>query len=117
VYHFVAYIHFKDKIYEIDGLQEGPILIEDNVQKYDWINKVKPAIMNRISLYANNEIKFNLLAIVPDRKARLEEQETELKMRHDYLNNLLGNKTNQEGDVNVNDPLYRSQMHFPSMII
>jgi ubiquitin carboxyl-terminal hydrolase L5 len=98
VYHFVAYIHFKDKVYEIDGLQEGPILIEDNVGKSEWVNKVKPAIINRISLYANNEIKFNLLALVPDRRARFIEQENELLMRTDYLNNLLGN---QSKDVDV----------------
>jgi ubiquitin carboxyl-terminal hydrolase L5 len=101
VFHFVAYIHFKDKIYEIDGMQEGPILIEDGVQRTEWVNKVKPAILNRINLYANNEIKFNLLALVPDRRARFMEQEKELLMRRDYLNNLLGGGNSHGEDVKV----------------
>ena len=67
VFHFVAYIHFKNAIYEIDGLRSGPILIEENVKNEEWIKKVKPSILNRINLYAKNEIKFNLLALVPDR--------------------------------------------------
>jgi hypothetical protein len=58
--------------------------------------------MNRISLYANNEIKFNLLALVPDRLAKYQEQEKELLMRQDYLNHLLNKDTiKTEGDVNV----------------
>ena len=67
VFHFVAYLHFKNSIYEIDGLQKGPILIEKGVKNEEWIKKVKPSIQNRISLYSQSEIKFNLLALVPDR--------------------------------------------------
>ena len=65
VFHFVAYIHFKNAIYEIDGLRNGPILIENNVKNEEWIKKVKPSIQSRINLYSQSEIKFNLLALVP----------------------------------------------------
>ena len=67
VFHFVSYINFKNNIYEIDGLRSGPILIKENVENKDWIKEVKPAIIDRINLYANNEIKFNLLAVIPNR--------------------------------------------------
>jgi ubiquitin carboxyl-terminal hydrolase L5 len=86
VYHFVAYIHFKDKVYEIDGLREGPILIVDNAKNNDWVDKVKPAIINRINLYASNEIKFNLLSVVPDRRVNLEQRLTEVKCRQEAIN-------------------------------
>ena len=33
----------------------------------EWIKKVRPSLTNRINLYSNNEIKFNLLAVVPDK--------------------------------------------------
>lgn len=78
-------------------------MIAENVSNSEWIEKVKPAIINRINLYANNEIKFNLLALVPNRMANLAEHEKDLQKRVDYLNGLLGKSpVKQESqDVNV----------------
>ena len=92
VFHFVGYVHFKNAIYEIDGLREGPILIQDNVSSHEWVEKLKPAIYNRISLYANNEIKFNLLAVVPDKGLRAQEALKELLARKRYINRLNSEK-------------------------
>ena len=102
VFHFVGYIHFKNVIYEIDGLKEGPILIEENVKYEEWISKVKPAIMSRISLYANNEIKFNLLAVVSDRLEKAEELERDLLERKNYVASLL-----KGGDVNMTNEKFK----------
>jgi hypothetical protein len=44
-------------------------LIADNIKQADWLNTVKPSIQNRIMLYSQNEFKFNLMALVPNRKA------------------------------------------------
>lgn len=98
VFHFVAYIHFKSKIYEIDGLKKGPILIEDNVEYKDWIEKVKPSIKNRIALYANSEIKFNLLAVVPNKLDKALEIEKDLNERKNYISTLISG-----GDVNMDE--------------
>ena len=89
VFHFVAYIHFKNAIYEIDGLQKGPILIEENVKNEEWIKKVKPSILNRINLYAKNEIKFNLLALVPDRLEKAKKLDADLQKRKNYIEGLI----------------------------
>ena len=89
VFHFVAYIHFKNSIYEIDGLQKGPILIEENVKNEDWIKKVKPSIQERINLYAKSEIKFNLLALVPDRLEKAKKLDEDLKKRKTYIEGLI----------------------------
>lgn len=102
VFHFVGYIHFKNSIYEIDGLKEGPILIEENVKYEEWISKVKPAIMSRISLYANNEIKFNLLAVVPDKLEKAVELEKDLEERKNYLQSILNG-----GDLNMTDDRFK----------
>lgn len=107
VFHFVSYIHFKNCIYEIDGLREGPILIADNIANENWIEAVKPSILNRISLYANNDIKFNLLALVPNRLLKAAEDENMLQRRIESINkqisNLNGIKEDSENqDVNVN---------------
>ena len=96
VFHFVAYIHFKNSIYEIDGLREGPILIKENVKNEEWIKNVKPEIINRINLYSSNEIKFNLLAIVPNRLEKAKELEKEFVEKRNYIQNLING-----GDVKM----------------
>ena len=98
VFHFVAYIHFKNSIYEIDGLREGPILIKENVKNEEWIKNVKPEIINRINLYSSNEIKFNLLAIVPNRLEKAKELEKEFVEKRNYIQNLING-----GDVKMDE--------------
>ena len=89
VLHFVAYFHFKNAIYEIDGLQKGPILIEENVKNEEWIKKVKPSIQERINLYSQSEIKFNLLALVPDRLEKAKKLDADLQKRKNYVEGLI----------------------------
>jgi len=72
VYHFVAYIPYQGMIYELDGLQKGPVLLGE--AKDDWIAEVCPHIQSRIQKYASTEIRFNLIALIKNRKtACLEE--------------------------------------------
>lgn len=63
VYHFVAFIYKNGKAYELDGLQEGPILIADNVDQNTWINAALKQINVKVKDYATEEIKFNLMVI------------------------------------------------------
>ena len=98
VFHFVAYIHFKNSIYEIDGLQKGPILIEENVKNEDWIKKVKPSIQNRINLYTQSEIKFNLLALVPDRLEKAKKLDEDLNKRKKYVEGLINGSIKPSDD-------------------
>ena len=98
VFHFVAYIHFKNAIYEIDGMQKGPILIEENVKNDEWIKKVKPSIQNRISLYAKSEIKFNLLALVPDRLEKAKKLDEDLNKRKKYIEGLINGSIKLSND-------------------
>ena len=72
VFHFVAYVPSGGKVYELDGLKAGPIDLgsfEDS-----WLPVARSAIEARIQKYAASEIKFNLMAIVRDKRAVLEEQ-------------------------------------------
>lgn len=98
VFHFVAYIHFKNAIYEIDGLREGPILIENNVTNEEWIKKVKPSLLKRISLYSNNEIKFNLLAVVPDRLEKAKSVKDDLIKRKNFVEDLINGKADPKNE-------------------
>ena len=85
IYHFVTFIHFKNAIYEIDGLREGPILIEENIEFKDWISKVIPYLKEKINLYSNNEIKFNLMALTPDKLEILKANKESLLVQKNFI--------------------------------
>lgn len=79
VFHFIAYVpHGKNEsVYELDGLQSGPILsgvVEGgNVNGNDnndlaWLQVARSAIQTRIEKYAATEIKFNLMALTADKR-------------------------------------------------
>lgn len=87
VFHFVAFVpHEVDGcVYELDGLQPGPIRVGSymnddnnngdnncgNSNSMAWLRVARDAIQNRLSAYPSTEIKFNLLAMVQDRRTYL----------------------------------------------
>jgi ubiquitin carboxyl-terminal hydrolase L5 len=80
VFHFVAYLPKQDKVYELDGLQENPIVIGDIPQKNDdngttrddWLSVARTAIQQRMALQGADLIKFNLMAVCQDKRVPLE---------------------------------------------
>lgn len=72
VFHFVAYIPKSGVVYELDGLQEGPIPVgnyEDAPTA--WLDVARQAIQARMQ---GEAIKFNLMAVVQDKRIKLREQ-------------------------------------------
>lgn len=57
----MSYVPFKGGVYELDGLQEGPILIGNFEQ--DWVAVAREAILKRVALYQEKEVAFTLLAV------------------------------------------------------
>jgi len=88
VFHFIAYVPHEDGcVYELDGLQSGPIQIGSYKNKdgstenngttataMDWIQVARDAIQKRLSHYASTEIKFNLMAMTQDKRTYLTER-------------------------------------------
>eukprot|EP00585_Thalassiosira_rotula_P012947 CAMPEP_0196133314 /NCGR_PEP_ID=MMETSP0910-20130528/2587_1 /TAXON_ID=49265 /ORGANISM="Thalassiosira rotula, Strain GSO102" /LENGTH=364 /DNA_ID=CAMNT_0041393025 /DNA_START=62 /DNA_END=1153 /DNA_ORIENTATION=+ len=98
VFHFIAYVpHEGDGcVYELDGLQAGPIRVgsyrpeigdenttHDNNNNgdggttssdMDWIRVARNAIQTRLASYSSTEIKFNLMAVVQDKRTYLTER-------------------------------------------
>ncbi|VVD01098.1 ubiquitin carboxyl-terminal hydrolase isozyme L5 [Leptidea sinapis] len=77
-YHFIGYTEIDGRIYELDGLKEGPIDHGPVSAEQDWLDVVRPIIIRRINAYIDGEIHFSLMAIVSDRKMIYERQMDEL---------------------------------------
>lgn len=81
VYHFVAYIpHTDGKVYELDGLQPGPIVVGkhaeddkkgDATKSTKWLSVAREAIQKRME---GDAIKFNLMAVTKDKRLGLKEK-------------------------------------------
>lgn len=68
VFHFVGYVPIDGRLYELDGLKDGPIDLGAVGSGQDWLNVVRPIIEKRMEKYSEGEIHFNLMAIVSDRQ-------------------------------------------------
>lgn len=87
VFHFIAYVpHSDGNVYELDGLQPGPISVgtyksddtnstssspsssSNPSQDFAWLATARTAIQTRIEKYASSEIKFNLMALTADKR-------------------------------------------------
>ena len=72
-FHFISYVPFNGQLYELDGLQKGPIsygaCTDDN-----WLALAREQIMKRIQRYETSEIRFNLLALVGAKKEIAEKE-------------------------------------------
>lgn len=65
-------------VYELDGLQTGPVSVGAYKIDYDsegktssdlsWLDVAREAIQQRIERYSMSEIKFNLMAVCKDRR-------------------------------------------------
>ncbi|XP_011195803.1 ubiquitin carboxyl-terminal hydrolase isozyme L5 [Zeugodacus cucurbitae] len=67
VYHFIGYIPINGRLYELDGLKEGPVDLGAVASDQNWIDVVRPIIEKRMQKYSEGEIHFNLMALVSDR--------------------------------------------------
>jgi ubiquitin carboxyl-terminal hydrolase L5 len=63
VYHFTAYMPIDGNLYELDGLQEGPILLGPIKDKKDWWKDAQPILRERMQTFAAGETSFNILAV------------------------------------------------------
>mmetsp|Transcript_108218 Transcript_108218/g.304950 ORF Transcript_108218/g.304950 Transcript_108218/m.304950 type:complete len:378 (+) Transcript_108218:125-1258(+) len=78
-FHFVGYICHEGKVYELDGLKKGPVLIGDVPAGTSWLEPVREEIQRRIQEYSQKaatsgeaaggsvELRFNLMSIVANR--------------------------------------------------
>jgi len=109
-YHYIGYVACKGHVWEMDGLNAGPIdlgeleltpnLIEgqgSETRNCKWMEIVAPAIATRIAHYldrqvpgAEDGIEFNLLAIVENKYCRSSDRLQSFKREASYIERRLG---------------------------
>ena len=71
-FHFIAYLPRDGKLYELDGLQPAPISHGDCADE-NFAERVMEVLQRRVARYDVSEIRFNLLAMVRDRRVTARE--------------------------------------------
>jgi len=90
-FHFVGYVVVDNKVYELDGLQKGPIPLGDVPAAGPWYDTALSEIKRRIETYTakaataggeeSAELRFNLMAVTA---SRLQEAEKKIELKR-YL--------------------------------
>ncbi|XP_051551105.1 ubiquitin carboxyl-terminal hydrolase BAP1 isoform X2 [Myxocyprinus asiaticus] len=88
-FHFVSYVPIKDRLFELDGLKAYPIDHGPWGEDEEWTDKARRVIMERIGLATAGEpyhdIRFNLMAVVPDRRVKYESRLDVLKQNRQII--------------------------------
>jgi ubiquitin carboxyl-terminal hydrolase L5 len=96
-YHFVGYVPFRGKVWELDGLKSGPVEVgelptgSDTTDRQSWMDIVRPVLRMKMRKYGGGDdeetgsIRFNLLAIVKDQFCKVSDQLELLRRERDSL--------------------------------
>jgi len=80
-FHFVGYVCHEGRVYELDGLKKGPLLVGDIPAGAPWVERAREEVQRRIEAYSQKagaegsaELRFNLMAITANRLQEAEKR-------------------------------------------
>jgi len=103
-FHFISYIPKDGGLWELDGLKPGPIFLGELKPDQDWIDLAFPVIMKRIEKYSRSEIRFNLMAIIKNRRSVFRENIQKLEASKKQIQTLMENPNSMEVDSSSDLP-------------
>jgi len=109
VFHFISYLPCNGKLYELDGLKEGPILLGD--VDGDWLEVAQRHLQRRIEQYSSKEIRFNLMGVVADRQERLKKEQVTIEKER---NMTIGKVQARAGKLPTQEELDQLVQDFPA---
>lgn len=128
VFHFISYIPFEGRLYELDGLRDGPVDLGFIPDGSDWVKTASPVIEKRMQQYSKDEIQFNLMAVVADKmpsyKRKLAELEHQLssgmvtdalELQMNELRQLIGEQEDKMRAYRIEN-IRRKHNHLPLII-
>jgi ubiquitin carboxyl-terminal hydrolase L5 len=108
-FHFVGYVCVDKKVYELDGLQKGPILVGDAPTEGPWYETALAEIKRRTETYQKAasgedavELRFNLMAIVAN---KLQEAEKKVELKRYLRQRVNISLVSQGEDVMLEDEI------------
>ena len=106
-YHFIGYVPFRGKVWELDGLKSGPVEVgelptssspsgSDTAAHRNWMNVVRPVLRMKMRQHGGGDdetgsIRFNLLAIAEDKFCVFSDKLELLKRERNALERKLNN--------------------------
>ncbi|KAJ3032623.1 hypothetical protein HDV00_007317 [Rhizophlyctis rosea] len=104
-FHYVSYVPVNGVVWEMDGLKRKPWSKGNVPEDGNWISVVKPVIQARMNAYENEAVRFCLMAIIPDRRAKLRTEEKEAatleQMAASCIRKRKPDWTEEEGKANM----------------
>lgn len=70
-YHFVSFVPINGRLFELDGLNKYPIDHGPLIEGENWTEQFRKLINDRFQEAAKEEIRFNLMAVIPDKRIKI----------------------------------------------
>ncbi|OQE00803.1 hypothetical protein PENVUL_c046G10033 [Penicillium vulpinum] len=64
-FHFIAFMPVMGQLWKFDGLERQPRALGE-CSEHDWLELVKPNLLDRMAAYEEEEIEFSILGLVRD---------------------------------------------------
>lgn len=81
-FHFVSFVPINGRLFELDGLKPFPMDHGPWAENEEWTEQFKRVITDRLGISSGEQlqdIRFNLMAVVPDRRLGISHKLTMLK--------------------------------------